>query len=418
MNILGIIAEYNPFHNGHRHHIEQSAAMSNSDAVIAVLGSNFTQRGDLAFMEKHIRAQTAVLNGVDLAIELPVVYSSASAEYFAFGGVSALVSTGLVTHIGFGCENAEIDKMNIIANELINESAEFVSFLKQTMSTGISYAKARIKALENVLGFPVDFISKPNNILAVEYLKALKLLNSSILPCPVKRKGSGYNYEKLDNINASSSALRKFIYEKMNCSDSPAAPDELLSQIEPFVPQSVYDIIKEQMLSGNIPDNTKLDIHVLTLLRTLGTENIANLPYVSEGLENRLIQAAEKSININEFYTLCNSSRYPNSRISRIIASLLTGVTASILDISKTNGFPYLKVLAFNNKGADLLKQMKKTASVPVITKPSDLKKLSGFAAAVADVDARATDFYNLCLYNPKCSGMEYKATPYLNLYS
>ena len=404
MNVLGVIAEYNPFHNGHKYHLRQAIEKSGAEAVIAVISSNLVQRGEFALLEKHIRAQMAILNGISLVIELPSIFSSASAEYFAFGGVSALNSTGLVTHIGFGCEDPEISKMNEAANILANESDEFILTLRQFMSTGLSYAKARILACEKFLDFPVDFLVKSNNILAVEYLKALKRLKSNIIPCPVKRIGSDYRELELTDKNPSSSALRKFIYEN---------PPEDLFEIKKYMPYLVFDILNDHITFKDFPDRNKFDVHVLTLLRTLPIEDIRNLPYVCEGLEHRLIKAARECVDLGGFYKMCNSSRYPDSRISRIIACLLAGVTKDILNEAKINGVPYLKVLAFSEKGEDLLRQMKKTAFLPIITKPSDLKKLTGFASLSADIENRVTDIFNLSLFDPKPAGSEYKTTPY-----
>ena len=397
MNILGIIAEYNPFHNGHKYQIEQAVQMTNADAVVAVVSGNFVQRGEPAFFEKHFRAQAAIENGVDLVLELPVVFSSRSAEYFAIGGVSALRSTGLITHISFGCEHSgyeNFEKFKTVADFLSNETPKFKELLKEYMASGLSFAMARAATIENQLGFPVNFIKEPNNILAIEYLKALKMISSSILPVPVARIGSGHK--------ESATEIRKMIYE-----ESPQ--NEILRKIMTI---SSYDILVEQVQSGSIPRKGSLDLHILTLLRTMDPSDIKKLPDVSEGLENKLILEANNHTNLDDFLSACTSPRYPTARIRRITASLLIGISASLLKEAKDTGIPYLKPLGFNHKGAELLKKMKDTASVRMITKSAVLKKENN---PYIGVESRATDIFHSCLIDPKPAGLEYKISPFIS---
>jgi len=402
MNILGIIAEYNPFHNGHKYHISKSAEELNADGVIAVMSGSFVQRGEPAILPKHLRAEFAVKNGADLVIELPSVFSSASAEYFALGGISALNATGIVSHISFGCEDTDLTLLSDIALELTNESQAFSSALKNEMSYGSSFPRARIKALEHIFQKPLTFLSKPNNILAVEYLKALYSSKSSIQPFPVARVGSDYSSDVLRDERPSATAVRNFIYS------SP----ENLDNLQEFIPLNIIDDLILAVNSGLIPDHGKFDIHILSLLRHCSPEALRSLPYVAEGLEHRLIKAAQNSFTLEEFFKKCSSSRYPLSRIRRITAALLTGISADLLNQAQVCGIPYLRVLAFNERGAELLHCMKECASIPVIAKPSLINNLSDYAKQVAKTESRATDIFNLSLRSPIAYGMDFKNSP------
>lgn len=405
MKILGIIAEYNPFHNGHKYHISQAIRQTGAQGVIIALSGNYVQRGEAALAEKYTRARFAVEHGADLVLELPVLFSSASAEYFAIGAVSLLQATGLVTHLSFGCEHTDLTKLEQAAAELAKESPGFQSRLKTAMDTGLSYAKARITALEETLQIPGDLLSSPNAILAIEYLKAIYQRNAAMIAVPVYREGSGYHALQLDHPYPSAAALRRYIDQNRT---TPLA--EFLS---PYLPSSVGETLQSLVQSGSIPDQGKLDYHLLSCLRNSSPETLRRLPYVTEGLENRLIRSANTATTLPEFFSNCASSRYPTARIRRILTSILTGVTAALLEEGKQKGAPYIKVLAFNETGRKLLKDMKKAATLPIITKPAAFHSLSGFAAQTAAIEVRATDAYFLSLCQPKAAGQEFYAMPY-----
>lgn len=404
MKVLGIIAEYNPFHNGHKLHISRAIKQIQPDALVAVISGNFVQRGEPSIIDKHSRAEAALENGIDLVLELPSLFSSASAEYFAFGGVSLLNATGVVSHISFGCETESFETLKLAADELYSESQEFSSEIKKLLLSGLSYPKARISALEKVLKITTsNILSSPNNILAVEYLKALQRLESNIIPVPIFREGASYDSKELSGTISSAAAIREKIY-KSGASG--------LFEIEHTMPESSFEILKNRVVNGLTPDFDKTSYSIISFFRNSSPDDLRKLPYMSEGLEYRIIRAAEKSTDLKTFFHLCNSSRYPDSRIRRITSCVLTGATEKNLADAKKFGCPYIKALAFNKKGASLLKSMKKKTALPIITKPSILKNLTGFALDTANIEARATDSYFLCLNSPRPSGMEYTTTP------
>ena len=423
MKVLGVIAEYNPFHNGHKYHISQAINASGADFTVAVISGSFVQRGEPSFFEKHIRASLALQNGVDLVLELPALFSSAGAEYFAHGGVSALNALGIITHLSFGCENADLQNIKKIASTLLEEPPKVSATIKNTLKQGVSYPRAREIALKEALGIPEGFISKPNNILAIEYLKSLFRLNSSIIPLPVSRIGSNYKDTTFttDSIQhpvassyfASASAIRAYIYENFPTNMMLSFSDTLSE----YLPQNTLDELWTQLKLGTIPSFNKLDAHILTYFRYANPSEIRKLPYISEGLENKLRTAAQKAVTSDEFFKLCTSARYPESRIRRIAASIFTGVTAELLEEGKAKGVPYIRVLGMGERGQILLKHIKKTASLPIVTKPAVLNKLvqTPFEISVAKSESRATDTFYLSLFSPKSAGLDFKISPIID---
>ena len=206
--IVGLITEYNPFHNGHVYHILKSKKITKSQYTIAVMSGNFVQRGEPAIFNKYVRTLSALLNGVDIVIELPVFYACASADIFAFGAVDILNKTGIVDSLCFGSENGDIDKLYLAAEILSNETDEFKNIIKNEISKGISYPEARLNALSIFTGKNMSYLSSPNNILSVEYLKALIKIKSRIKPYSIKRYFSEFHDIKIKGFIASATAIR------------------------------------------------------------------------------------------------------------------------------------------------------------------------------------------------------------------
>lgn len=414
MKVLGIIAEYNPFHTGHQFHIEAAKRAAGADAVVVVLSGNFTQRGEPALLEKHIRAQMAIQGngeiGADLVLELPSLYSAASAEYFAWGGVSALYATGIIDTISFGMEGDSIAPLLEVAQLLSVESPVFQTALKNVLDAGMAYPSARESALEAVTGKSMEFMQHPNNILAVEYIKANMRLGNPLKILPIKREGSGYHETDLaDSRYPSATALRQALSTASS-----------LERLRTFMPASAFSLLEQAYGNSGLSNPEALFLPIVTLLRSQREEQLRQLPYVSEGLEYRCKQAAQTASNYEELLNACTTVRYPRSRIRRIFASLLTGTTAADLACAKEHTTPYLRVLAFNETGRLLLKEMKQAATLPIITKPAALHSLDGFAKRVAQLESNATDVRYLTCLPPKPAGQDYAATPlYLaNLHS
>ncbi|MCX4303975.1 MAG: nucleotidyltransferase [Clostridia bacterium] len=342
--VLGIVSEYNPFHNGHLHHLNYSKEITNSTFSIAVMSGNFTQRGDTALIDKWTRAEMALKAGIDLVIELPTVYATSSAENFAEGAIKILNSLGIVDYVSFGSEIGDIKPLNEVAEILYKEPKEFSSLITRQLKTGLSYPKARELAISMYFGSSKKFteiLENPNNILAIEYLKALKKYKSSIIPLTIKRDYSDYNSKKVKNGIASSTAIRTMIENKKN--------------IHYVVPFETYELMEEQINSGHInPNLAVFEKEIIYNLRKMPIQEIANLPDVSEGLEYRIKEAANISNTLETLISHIKTKRYTLTRIQRILLHSLLGITTKDINASK-KVVPYIRILGFNKHGKRII---------------------------------------------------------------
>ena len=344
--VLGIIAEYNPFHNGHLYQIEEAKRQTGAEYVVAVISGNFTQRGNTSIVNKWVKTKMALDNGVDIVIELPTLYSVSSAENFAQGAIKILDSLKVVDTLCFGTETEDFAALNNIANVLYNEPREFTSLLSHELSKGVSYPKARDNALMmylNDIKRYSNILSGSNNILAIEYLKALKKIKSDIKPFAIKREKVYYNDERIVDEFASSTAIRKMIAE------------EEFRNIRKVMPMSSYMTLKNEIESGNyVIDLVKFEKEILYALRKMTTQEIAQIPDVSEGLENLIKNAANSCNSLLELANIIKSKRYTQTRIQRILVYVLLGITKKDMEMSKKT-MPYVRVLGFNEKGREML---------------------------------------------------------------
>ena len=411
MKVLGIVSEYNPFHNGHLYHLQASHALSGADCVVAVMSGNFTQRGEPAIVDKWARTEMALLCGVDLVIELPCIYAMSSAEYFAFGAVKLLDSLGVVNMMCFGSEAGSLEKLSETASILSEEPEQYKLILKEALSTGKSYPAARQEALSGYLlsQYGYDSFSEilrgSNNILGIEYLKALRQLNSSILPITIERAGSEYNSIELSGELSSATSIRKILAENFWSN----ARQLLITAL----PNQSLAILEREIELGRGPvfpsDFTML---LFSILRRMSAEEISSLPYMEQGLENRFKQAAESTGSYQDLLDALCTRRYTNTRIQRILFSLLTGLRQDKFDLFNRNGGPaYIRVLGFNETGRKLLSSIKDIATLPVITKAANFKNsdISG-VSAMLQIEAAASDQYVLGYKNTalRKSGSEY----------
>lgn len=371
--VLGIIAEYNPFHNGHLHHLIQSKQASNTDYTIAIISGNFTQRGDASIVDKWSKAEMALYNGIDLVLELPTLYSVSSAENFAEGAIKILNSLKIVDYISFGAETTDIGALDRIAEVLCNEPKEYKGILAHELSKGVSFPKARENALmmyiNDVRRF-ANILAMPNNILAVEYLKALRKTKSLIKPICIPRVGAGHNdlsitksndnridFNVFKNLNdlsvskniASASAVRSLInYGQM---------DSL--EFRRLVPISTYSVLTEVTQKGHIINNISyFDKEILFTLRKMSIKDIADLADVSEGLEYAIKNAANSCNSVIELLNIVNSKRYTKTRLQRILIYAMLGITKKDIQISKEISTPYVRVLGFNENGRKLISKI------------------------------------------------------------
>lgn len=388
--VLGIIAEYNPFHNGHLYHLNKSKELSKADYSIAVIGGNFTQRGEPAIIDKWSRARMALLNGVDLVLELPVLYATSSAENFAYGAIKILDSLGIVDDLYFGAENANIHILNDFAEILYKEPKKYKNLLAEELNKGLSFPSARENALMSYLGNArqyVNVLSSPNNILGIEYLKALKKTKSLINPIALDRTGVYHNQIEFSDNMASGTAIRNSI--NMN----------LLSDTEPLMPKTSYSIIKKASKDGHIVfDLSAYEKEIIFSLRKMSVDNIANLQDVSEGLENLIKKAANSCNNLKDLINSIVSKRYTKTRIQRILLYSLLGITKKDIMLSKKT-VPYARILGYNQNGKFLISEIVKlnpniefVASVKKYTDRCTNKNLQ----LMLEKDILATNVYTL----------------------
>lgn len=387
MKVTGVIAEYNPFHNGHKYMLEQCAA-NGATHIVAVMSGNFVQRGSVAIMDKRARAAAALSSGVDLVVELPVPWAVATAETFARGGVSVLRALGCVDALSFGAECADVDLLRKAADAV--RDVKVNELIRRELEGGISYPKARENAVSSIYGEDVaEVIKHPNNILAVEYIKALySCVSSDALDSlgthmaiePIRRKGAEHDSLKENGEFASASALRVLLERG----------DTDAFQYMPKASCEQYEKLKAVGRAPACIDESERAI--LSHLRGLTAEDIKTAPDVTEGLENRIYNAIQSATSLQELYDSIKTKRYTHSRIRRIISALYLGISPddAVGDVS------YIRVLGFNDRGMEILKTAKSTAKLPVIMKTANFEKLDGRAKHIFELECKATNLYNL----------------------
>lgn len=349
--VLGIIAEYNPFHNGHLYHLQKSLHDTGSSYSIAVISGNFTQRGSTSLVDKWTKTEIALKNGIDLVIELPLLYSISSAENFAEGAIKIFDSLKVVDYISFGSESGDISTLNTVADILYKEPREYKNILSHELGKGLSFPKARENALLMYLKDIRKFssvLSSPNNILGIEYLKALKKYKSNITPVTVERFDSNYNDTSYTGNIASATAIRNIVKN---------GSFDILRKV---IPESTYSILLDNVKIGHIiPDLSVFEREIIYLLRKMSIAQIAELPDVGEGLENAIKNTANSCNSIVEFLNIIKSKRYTNTRLQRILLYTLLGITKKDIALSKKLT-PYIRVLGFNDKGKYLISEISK----------------------------------------------------------
>lgn len=349
--VLGIIGEYNPFHNGHLYHLEQSKQLTGSTYTVAIMSGNFTQRGSTSLIDKWSKTEAAIQSGIDLVIELPVLYATSSAENFADGAIKLLNSLKVVDYVSFGAETSDIEILNRFADILYHEPKQYKTMLSHELNKGLSFPKARENALLmylNDIRKYANVLSSPNNILGIEYLKALKRQKSNIKPVSITRYEAGYNDITYSGNIASSTSIRNIIKN---------GGFDILRRL---LPASSYRILIENMKQGHIvPDLSAFEKQIIYNLRKMDISEIAELPDVSEGLEFSIKKAANSCNTITEFLNIIKSKRYTMTRIQRILLYSLLGITKKDMAMSK-KVTSYIRVLGLNNRGKFLISEIAK----------------------------------------------------------
>lgn len=381
MSVIGIVCEFNPFHKGHKYLID--AVKKDGDTVVCVMSGNFVQRGEPAIFSKEARVKAALLNGADIVLELPFIYATASAEIFAFNAVKILNDFGC-DKIAFGTENADVSTLEKTV-EILNDNA-FDIKIKNHLEDGVSYPVARQRAFDE---YNIDFdISTPNNILALEYMKALKKLNSKMKPMPITRIGAGYNDTKSVDGIASATHIRQLIES-----------NERFSQ---FIPENIIEIYNEEIKKGNLVSKEKYNLASLSLLRSKLNEDLSCIANMAEGLENRIKSAIKESTSLDEIFDKAKTKRFTHSRIRRAVLSLTLGITADDLKIP----VPYCRLLGFNMKSAEIMGRLASNSEISFVASYSDILNLkSNDAEKVFNLENNSRDFYSLIMQNSdECS--------------
>ena len=400
--VLGIIAEYNPFHNGHLYHIKKSIEETGASSVICVMSGNFVQRGNTSIVDKWTKTKMALANGVDLVLELPTIYSVSSAENFAEGAIRLLDSLKIVDTISFGMEAKDIASLNNIANVLYTEPKEYTTILEHELRKGVSFPKARENAVMmylNDIKQYANILTGSNNILAIEYLKAIKKLKSKLNPIGIRREKVLYNDEIIIDDFASATAIRKMIATGQ------------FSDIQKVMPKSSYALLADELRKGHyVLDLSKFQKEIIYNLRKMSVEEIAQLVDVSEGLENAIKNAANSSNNLVDFVNIVKSKRYTQTRIQRILIYALLGITNSKM-LAFKKAVPYARDLGFNENGKQLISQIaKKNKKVQIVN--SVKKYMEEYKNKVLkemlETDILATNVYTLGYEKDSWSNLDY----------
>ena len=340
MKIGSIIAEFNPIHEGHALLIEE--VRKKNDCVVVVMSGNFVQRGECAVFEKTERARAAIENGADLILELPLLYALSSAEGFARGAVSILENAGCIDELWFGSECGDIEKIKEVSNLLSEESDTFKERISEFLKEGYSFPKARMEALKEE-SENANILCSPNNILAVEYVRALKKINSPVKPVTIKRKGSGYNETEIISPIPSATALRGKIQS-----------GEKLNLLYPY---------KSKPLFMN-----DFDLIASCRLKTISKESLLNIPDCNEEIASRLKEASRFN-TLEEIIKSALCKRYTESRLRRIICNML--IENNFKEYKEPT---YIRPIAFNSRGKEALKKIKSTARLKVSDRGAELK--------------------------------------------
>lgn len=386
MKIIGLIVEYNPFHNGHAYHLSQVKKIAKADALIAIMSGPFVQRGEPAIANKWTRAEMALRAGVDVVFELPFLYATQSAEWFAYGAVKSFHDMGIVDGIGFGMESQNSDWLMALTAFLEEEPEEFSREIKNSLSLGSSYPSAFASALSKIhhpvlKEIPIEEQAMPNNLLALHYCRSLLRLKSKMVPFPILRKGAEHHQQETGGGTiASATALRQMLQIGN------------LEKIKPYVPRTTYVLLLREKEAGRFPVFLEpFYPYLLHQLITREAEELAQIHEMKEGIHHLIRKVGMTAGSYSALVEQMGSKRYTHSRIRRLLLYVLMNVTCQkIEDAQLLSGPSYLRVLGFTKKGKEVLKELKKGSSLPVI---QQVKKERN---PQLEMDLRASRLYSL----------------------
>lgn len=407
MQITGIISEYNPFHNGHKYLIKKHRENHPDAHFIAVMSGNFTQRGEIAILNKWQRANLAIAGGIDLVIELPFVFAVRSAEHFAFGGVDLLQKLNCVDNICFGSEYTDKNELIHIAQSFFKP--EFTALFQNYITQGQSYAASVSKALSQITNINETILKAPNTILGIEYLKAIQKLHATFNIDIIQRVKAQHNDLNYQNNFASGTAIRHCLY-KDNIN---------FSELKQVVPPKTFSILKKIYTDNQLPNENNLFLPLLMKLRLCKFTDIQKIYSINEGLEYKLIKASTQTKNNIAFLDNLKSKRYPLTKLQRMLLYILLDLTKQQINCFDKEGVLYARVLAFNDKGKQILRLLKQKSSIPIITKTTsylDSKKRRQENLTTLEkmlsIDTYATELYNLCFNPIQSYGEDFTTSP------
>ena len=381
MTCAGIICEFDPFHNGHKYLIDK-AREAGADAAVCVMSGDFTQRGEPSLWDKFKRAEAAVACGADLVLELPAVYAVNSADLFARGGIRILKRLGCIDMLAFGSECADIEKLRMIAGVTAHEPEEFSLRLRALLSDGLSYAAACRKALADLYSEDLaSVLDGSNDILNVCYIRESMLQEVDMAFLPVKRRGASYGSGAAEGSFASAGHIRNAVLNGQDRGYRDLMPDKALAVLSVTEarpdPAYLYSIARHRIL-------------------TAGPAALREIPDVSEGLEMRLIQAAQTEDTVESFLEAVSTRRYSKARISRILVRILLGIDRKAQDRLEINSIAYAKVLAFNDTGAKILKTASEKGDIGIVSNINKYVPENDAERLSLDIDVRSSDVYSI----------------------
>ena len=394
MKIMAVICEYNPFHNGHAYQLNEQKMALSCDGVICLMSGSFVQRGEPAICDKWARAEMALACGCDLVLELPVIYSLQSAEGFARGAVTLLKELGAEGYLAFGSECGDVKLLQDVA--AYSETESYQNSLKNALLSGLSYPAACSLAFASNPELSANLAEQPNDILGIEYIRAINKANAPLTPLAIRRIGDYNSREPVDNF-LSATGIR----QKISAGED----------IRPYMPPKAHAILQQEIKEGRAPVTpdglTKLLQYAL--LRA-DKSDLCDICGISEGLENRIVDAAAKLHDFYEVAQAAKTKRYPQTRLQRAMINILLGITKGDAALSPA----YARVLGMNENSGAILKQLREKSAIPIITKTADASLKDENAKRMFALDCTATDLYSL-LYpekNKGKNGMDFYRSP------
>ena len=389
MDILSIVSEYNPLHNGHLYHFKKSVDLTSADVKVAIMSGNFVQRGEPAILNKWKRAELALKAGFDLVIELPCVYAISSAENFAYGAMK-IADEIKSSFVSFGSECGDLDKLRTLSKLIIDNQEKYIYFVKEKISEGFSYPKSQELVIADLFGKKFADLCKSNIILGLEYLKALNLFKSSIIPITVER----------NNFNLiSSSEIRKILRDNIATEDI---------SIDKFVPDYVFDSLKEYSDNGNIVLSLKaFERELFYILRTCNLDDMENIPDLPDNMISSLKKAANSFNSIEDLINNLKNNSITQAIFKILLLYILLCVTKKYIEISKSI-IPYIRVIGMTDNGKKLLPIISQSCKVITSVKDFESKCKDSNLLRLLDIDKRATNIYTLAYSSDSRANLDY----------